>query len=381
MILKGLTWNKHWHADTLAALTQMYEMSHPDTQIQWEYSSLLEYEKALFSANINHYDMVLIKNLHMESIVSMGTLLPLESIMDKNELSDISIQAIGASYMAYHDGSHQYCLPQVVTSLVAAYRSDLLENSQLREPKTWNDVLELAKALPDYQKVAMALKPSNLYDIFRCMVGFTDVSHIYRDTVDKTLGFLEELVTYLNPQCFEMSMLDIYRKMSSGNEIVYVPMIIGNANYSKDGYRKYLIDFTNAPVYLEDQKPTSIFYGSGIGITRRSEQIDEAASFISYISSRTIQDTMIIDFDGHTIYEDMWLNKSNNQKVNHYFSQTYETQRNAISRRELTGNNRKWLMMGTVIWEYLRYRNAKRDSLVTELTHLLNDYENDVIWT
>lgn len=383
-ILKGLTWNNHWHTDTIAALSNLFEVNNPDSRIEWCYRSLDAYHSELFSANVNHYDIVLFKNLHMASIISTGILMPLEDIIHESTMNNLKKNAVGNSFKAYAQGGHQYGLPFTVTSLVGAYRADLMENLGMDVPKTWMDVLRFCKALPNKMRVMMSLKPWNLYDAFRCYIGGFHRGHaeafiIGETEVSEALAFFEELIHYIDPSGFHMSMLELYSRMSSVDDIVYTPMIIGNANYSKDGYRKNLIDFCDIPAHHE-QVTNGIFYSSGLGITIESKHKDMAADFLRMITSKEVQDHMIVDFDGHPLYKERWFNKENNQKTNRYFINTYESVNHAVNPSVIKGDDEKRLEIGTVIWHYLKSRKVNRPQLVKALTQLMNTYEKQIIW-
>ena len=49
---------------------------------------------------------------------------------------------------------------------VSAYRPDLLEAQNLQVPETWDEVFELAEALPEGMKIGLALNPTHSFCTF-----------------------------------------------------------------------------------------------------------------------------------------------------------------------------------------------------------------------
>lgn len=383
-VIKGLTWDKHWHTDTLAALTKLFEIANKDVQLIWDYRPLDEYTSELFGANINHYDLVLIKNRHMASVVPTGVLTQLRDYIPTEHCQLLKKEAIGRSYDAYQYNDKQYSFPFTVTSFVSAYRKDLMEQYNLTLPKTWQEVLELGRLLPKELGMTLSLRADNIYDIFRCIIGHFDddaylSGQIQASEIERALIVIEEILAFVGESALHMSMLEIYARMSASDHIVYVPMIVGNANYSKDGYRKNLIDFGDIPS-VTGYKTKSILYSSGLGIPTESVNKDMAAAFIRMVTSEEIQRSVIVDFDGHPLFKKHWSRKEGNRKTNHYFENTFDMVDNAVNLSELNGSKEEWRKIGEIIWDYLKNKKKSRSDLTKELVELMNAYEKEIVW-
>lgn len=384
--LKALAWENLWHSDTLTALSRLFELMHKDYQLEWSFMDLTCYNDEVFRNKLSGYDLLLMKNRHMATIGPMALLTTLEEVLETEIMEHHWQQIMGRGFSAFSYDGHQYGIPFTSTAFVCGSRKDLLDNLGLPLPNTWEEVINLGKALPEGKKIMLALKEANVFDIFRCILGHflpgegcCGKHGIKIGEVEQTLQLLEQLLVLTGPEALSMSMTDLYSEMSAGEAIVYTPMVIGNANYAKDGFRKHLIDFGDIPRYQE-VAASSIFFASGIGILRDSHQKAPAKAFLNMVLSKDVQRHMVVDFDGHPIYTQYWKDKSNNQKTNQYFNRVRETVNMAVNLSEHNGYAEEWRFISRLIWGYLKERRVTRQTFAGDLVRILNQYEETIEW-
>lgn len=133
--------------------------------------------------------------------------------------------------------------------MFSAYRPDIVK----RPPKTWEEVIELAKESRNW-KIAIPLDSVHSLCVFLTLLSNYGEHPLYHrnylaneDLMIKILQYLSNLIKYIHEDSLKMNPILALEKMSESDEIGYIPLIFGYVNYSIKQIKKKVIFFDNIP--------------------------------------------------------------------------------------------------------------------------------------
>ena len=80
---------------------------------------------------------------------------------------------------------------------MSAYRPDLLEAQNLQVPETWDEVFELAEALPEGMKIGLALNPTHSFCTFITLCAHISGKEYLEEAIGVDLSVGEEALSFL----------------------------------------------------------------------------------------------------------------------------------------------------------------------------------------
>src|SRR5699024_2783106 len=145
-------------------------------------------------------------------------------------------------------------------------------------PSTWEEVLQLAEK----GKVAAPGIPIDLLMNFYMFcqthgeTPFKLSDRLVSDQVaGKALESMTEFYSLLDKELFSANPIKVAELMSSTNKYSYCPFAYGYSNYSRQGYAKYPLRYTNIVNY--DNVPLrSTIGGTGLAVSSFSAHKEEA---------------------------------------------------------------------------------------------------------
>ena len=144
--LRGITWQHTRGYLPMVATAQRFSELHPDVQIRWEVRSLQAFADQSIAQLAEGFDLLVIDHPFCGRAARGDVLLPLDELLERPFLGEQKKNQVGASYDSYEYGGHLWALPIDTATPVSGSRIDLMEARNLQQPRTWTDVLELAKA-------------------------------------------------------------------------------------------------------------------------------------------------------------------------------------------------------------------------------------------
>src|SRR5699024_10761487 len=151
--------------------------------------------------------------------------------------------------------------------------------------------------------------------------------------------------------------------MSKTNEIVYIPLIFGYSNYSKEDIQRKIVTFTNIPSTLKEARG-SILGGVGMALSTQSKYKQEAVQFMKYVAGESCQCGTYIENDGQPAYRKDWKQKRSNQQTNHFYTNTLESIDLSYTRPRYNGYVIFQKRAGELIHSFLKENNKDAKSLI-----------------
>ena len=319
-----MTWDHVRGFDPMVATSKVFAKSHPGVSITWEKRSLQAFADRPVEDMADAYDLMVIDHPHVGEVSRSGLLYALDASAHANELGTLKAQSVGASHPSYAFDGHQWALAIDAATPVAAYRSDRLE----APPTDWPDVVALAKK----GQVGFALIPINALMTFMGLARNmgADVAEgpafMDREAGRDVLGLLGEIVALVDPRCLTLDPIGIYEWMGrTADGPSYSPFGYGYTNYSRDGYCRFPLTFTDAPGVDGSGPRGTVIGGTGIAVSATSPHRDLAADYAFWIAGAECQSGLFFDAGGQPGNAVAWESDHCNAASRNFFRNTRAT--------------------------------------------------------
>ncbi|PKQ64841.1 hypothetical protein BZG02_03035 [Labilibaculum filiforme] len=336
--LKGIAWDHPRGYEPLIAASKEFSKRNPNVNIKWDIRSLKEFGDMPIEDLIGKYDFITIDHPYMGQADANNLLLNLKDKISKDVLDMHAKESVGASYQTYNFKNNLYALPVDAAALVAAYRKDLLaELGCSGLPKSREELFAYYKTLPSRKSVAWALCPTDFWCVFLTICAQDGGRDFIKDyTLNKTVGVnalneIKKHLDFIHPESMNWNPIQILDRMGEGNEIVYSPYLFGYTNYSRKGYSKNLVHFTNSPVNPK-QEISTIMGGVGLAISANCKEVKTAVDFVSFVADAKIQKGIYTKEGGQPGNLVAWTSKENNELCSDFFTNTMKTMKDAYIR-------------------------------------------------
>ncbi|ACP34827.1 extracellular solute-binding protein family 1 [Sulfolobus islandicus L.S.2.15] len=366
--LYGITWDDPRGYDSLVYISQKYK----DFSIQWDKRSLYDFTVYPLDKLAKSYDLVVVDYPSAGDIAESKMYVPIDEVLSKKELEFIQRISIGKTYESYLYNGHLWALPIDAATQVSAYREDIFRKLSLRVPKTWRQVIKLKC------KIGMPLSPIHAHSSFitMCANYFLDPFFIKLNQYDmKKIYTILDIMKFISDKCGELCLksdpIKLLNYMAEGEEICYIPLTYGYYNYSRDNYRKNVINYANIPSF------TKIPYGStlggaGLAISTRNKYIEETINFIKWLYEFDVQ-KMYWQHYGQPADIRIWINEELNRATRNSYINTIYTISLSYVRPNFPGFVKLHEESGKILVDFLMGR-INRDETIKELLNLNISY-------
>lgn len=375
--LRGMAWDHPRGIDPLRAAADNFTPAHEEpVQIEWDARPLQQFEDTPIDELGRRYDLITIDHpLIGDACRPRPALLDLTSLVAENVLSDARRQSLGPSFASYHWDGHQYALPVDAAAQISAYRPDLLG---LRPPRTWDELTALVTGLPNGRSIALAANPTHLYATWLSLCHQSAPDRALRpdgrpqwwsdDGVDSEVGqaalvALYRLLDLCSADSLSMDPIRLLDRMSSGDQIVYSPLVFGYCTYGRDTVR-HRLRFAGPP--STDGRPVgTVLGGVGLAISARSQHPEAAARFLERVVAGSYQRTEYVINGGQPAHSDTWHDALANDLTNDFFRSTSDTVQRSFLRPRLAGYPAFQVNAGRLLHEAASHRTPPSDVLRT----------------
>lgn len=328
--LKGIAWDHPRGYEPLIAVSKEYENHHPYVTIKWDVRSLKEFGDMPIEHLIERYDLITIDHPYMGQADKNGLLLSLEAHLSEDEICNLETQTLGGCFEVYSYNQHLYALPIDAAALVTAYRKDKMKEAGLSLPNDREELKYFYGKIPTGYSVAWALCPTDIWCTFLSLCAQNAGSGFIKSrkiNVKVGVSVLDELkyhIEFSHPNSMYWNPIQILDRMGADEDIIYSPYLFGYTNYSRSGYTKNLLHFTNSPIGSQENIST-VLGGVGLAVSLRCKNPVDAASFVKYIASAEIQKGIFTRSGGQPANKLAWQSMENNQLCNNFFCDTIST--------------------------------------------------------
>ena len=322
IILKGITWGHSRGITPLLAYAQRFSELYPQVEVQWKKRTLQEFADFPIEQLTAHYDLLIIDHPWVGCAAATNCVLPLERYLSEAYLKEQQKNSVGGSHQSYRYNGHQWALAIDAATPVASYRADLLQKHRVAVPTTWEEVLALAKD----GKVAVPAIPIDLLMNFYtfCLAHGKEPFQNDEEVIDSETGLqalhsMQEFYSLVNKKMFGYNPIAVAEAMTKGDEFWYCPFAYGYSNYSRKGYAKHLLQYTDV-VSFNGEKLRTTVGGTGLAVSAYSQHKEWALRFAKEIVSPEVQATFYVQHGGQPGHLSAWKDEAANQLCSNYFT-------------------------------------------------------------
>lgn len=360
--LKGITWGHTRGFVPMVATAQRYEELHPEVEIVWTKRTLQEFADKSVTDLAKEYDLLVIDHPWTGHAAAEGMLAPFDDYLSADFLHDQQANSAGKSYESYNFLGKQWALATDAATPVAASRPDLLKALGVALPRTFEEVLALAKA----GRVGFSLLPidslMHFYG-FCCSLGEEPCQHdekIISEAVGvQVLKLFKSLADELDAEFYEKNPFKVFEEMTQRDEIAYCPFAYGYSNYARTGYARKVLHFHDL-VSLNGAPMISTLGGAGLAVSSQGRHITVGMDYARFVASPEIQATLYVENGGQPGHLDAWKNEQVNAATASYFSNTLPALERAYLRPRYDGHLYFQDHAGDIVVEYLRAGGDER---------------------
>jgi len=149
---------------------------------------------------------------------------------------------------------------------------------------------------------------------------------------------IKEHLKYVHPESLHWNPIQVLDHMAANADIIYAPFLFGYTNYSREGYAKHIVNFSNSPINSKHDVST-ILGGVGLAISAKCKHPELATTYVDYVASAEIQTTTFTENGGQPGNLLAWQNKDNNRLCSNFFDDTIKTMQKAYVRPRHQGWN------------------------------------------
>lgn len=335
IVLNGITWGHSRGITPLLALSQRYSELHPGIEIRWKKRTLQEFADFPIEKLTPDYDLLIIDHPWVGCAAATNCVLPLNNYLPAEYLEDQVNHSVGQSHDSYRYEGKQWALAIDAATPAASYRKDLLPAL----PKTWEDVLELAKA----GKVAVPAIPIDLLMNFYtfCIAQGKEPFATGDEVIDETTGvkainYMKELWNLVDRKMFTCNPIAVAERMSTTDDYWYCPFAYGYSNYSRTGYAKKLLHYADVVTFNGNKLRTTIG-GTGLSVSAFSQHTETALDFAAWVVSGECQRTMYVQHGGQPGHRTAWEDEEANRMTHDYFRNVLPVMDNGYVRPRYNG--------------------------------------------
>jgi multiple sugar transport system substrate-binding protein len=335
IVLNGITWGHSRGITPLLAVSQRYAELHPGVEIRWSKRSLQEFADFPIEELTKEYDLLIIDHPWVGCADATNCVLPLDEYLSSDYLGDQQSNSVGRSHESYYYNNHQWALAIDAATPAASYRKDLLKDL----PQTWKDVLDLAKE----GNVAVPAIPIDLLMNFYtfCIAHGAEPFQSDEVMVDEATGIsaietMKELYALVDRKMFNCNPIAVAEMMSTTNNYLYCPFAYGYSNYSRKGYARQVLHYTDV-VSFNGKKLRTTIGGTGISVSAFTKHKEQAIDFAAMVSSGSCQRTLYVQHGGQPGHRSAWTDATANQLTNYFFTQLLPVMDNGYMRPRYNG--------------------------------------------
>jgi len=378
--LKGITWGHTRGFVPMVATAQRYEELHPEIEIVWTKRTLQEFADKSVTDLAKEYDLLVIDHPWTGHAAAQKMVIPFDDFLPAAFLADQEENSVGQSYASYNFEGKQWALPIDAATPVAASRPDLLKELGAELPRTFEDLLALAKK----ERVGFSLLPIDVlmsFYMFCCSWGEApcqnDEEVVSEETGVAVLKLFKSLTDHIDTRFYEKNPFKVFEDMTQQDEIAYCPFAYGYSNYSRAGYARKLLHFHDLVALRAGDEPMiSTLGGAGLAVSSQGKHIDVAVDYARFVASPEIQETLYVENGGQPGHLRAWENTQVNVATADYFKNTLPTLQRAYLRPRYDGHLYFQDHAGDVVVNYLK-NGGDEHAVLSELNHM---YRNSLMW-
>jgi multiple sugar transport system substrate-binding protein len=325
--LRGVTWDHVRGWGGLRAAADEYRRTHPDVEIVWEARSLQAFADQPIE-ELEGFDLIVLDHPSIGTAVARGSLLPLDDHLPPAVLEDQASSSVGRSAESYVWEGRRWALTIDAAAQVALASEDLLAGVGAEVPRTWEEVLALARTLRGAGlSIAMPAIPVDAICAFLGIAAAvagepmgTEERFLDRDAARTALEILEEVLALAAPESLGWNPPTVHALMSGDDRIAYCPLAFGYVTFAVTRPDGRALAFAPGPAV--NGTPSGTLGGAGLAISARSAAPAAAADHAAFVASASVQRGVYLRGGGQPGHRSVWTSSDSDAAVNGFFSRT-----------------------------------------------------------
>jgi multiple sugar transport system substrate-binding protein len=147
---------------------------------------------------------------------------------------------------------------------------------------------------------------------------------------------MRELYSLVDKKMFECNPIAVAELMTTTDDYWYCPFAYCYSNYSRKGYAKHLLHYTDVVSY-DDIKLKTTIGGTGLSVSAFTKHKEVALDFASLVASPGNQETFYVQHGGQPGHRSAWLNNEANILTNNFFTNLLPVIENGYMRPRYNG--------------------------------------------
>jgi multiple sugar transport system substrate-binding protein len=331
--LTGISWDHTRGFLPKVATAQRFHELHPHVEIAWQKRSLQEFADYSLAALARDFDLLVIDHPSIGEGARQGHLRSLSGLIPESFLEDQADNSVGASNASYVYDGKQWALAVDAATPTASWRPDVLHRNRLSVPRTWEELLDLARA----GFVAIPGIPVDcLMNLYMLWIDEGEEPFLTTDGMghpDVGIGALEALkalVEACGPENLQRNPIGTYEVMCARDDIAYCPFAYSYSNYARPGYARVPLEFGGLVTRRKQLRST--LGGAGLAISARCRHPEIAAEYATFMACASSQRGIYLSSGGQPGHRAAWEDDEANRQTGGFFRKTRSTMEQAYLR-------------------------------------------------
>jgi multiple sugar transport system substrate-binding protein len=375
IVLNGITWNHSRGLMPLLAASQRFHELNPHIQINWTKRTLQQFADFPIEKLTHAYDLLIIDYPWSGCAAATNCVLPLDKYLTEEFLQNQLENTVGGSHLSYNYNKHQWALAIDAATPAASYRKDIFEKNNQSVPQTWDEVLSLAKE----NKVAVPAIPIDLLMNFYtfCIAEGKHPFASKQKVIDEETGLnaltaMKQFYSLVDKSMFTKNPIAVAEVMSNQDNYWYCPFAYCYSNYSRKGYSKNILHYSDVVLYNNKKLITTIG-GTGLAVSAFSNYTKEAVQFAEFVLSPQCQSNLYVQNGGQPGHLKAWLNNDANYITNNFFKNVLPAMQSGYVRPRYNGYLHFQDNAGDYIHSYLKGENDNPEKVLIALNKLYQE--------
>ncbi len=366
--LRGITWNHSRALPPLVAAAQRFEELHPGLNIHWEKRSLHEFGHAGLSPLCRENDVLVIDHPMLGAAIKAGLFLDLRPLLPAGYVEGLRANSVGLSFLSYELEGQLLAVPIDAATPTASYRPDLLSRRGGDLPRTWAEVLDLART-------GQVVMPGFHADVFLNFLALcaspgsaipASPEHLVEPEAGlRALEQLRELACLMPAAIYDWNPIALYETLAARDYYAYCPFAYCYSNYARPGFGAHVVRFANTVALGEGKPLRTVLGGTGLAISAHCRGVNAALSYLMYVAGEDCQRTLYGLSGGQPAHRQAWRDDTLNRVTNGFFRDTLACLDAAIMRPRYDGYIGLQGHAGRPIVSFLREGGTAQTALAT----------------
>lgn len=364
--LRGITWDHTRGYLPLVATAQRYSELHPEIAIAWQKRSLQQFADQSLAGLVEQFDLLVIDHPSIGMAAENTLLAPLDEHLPRAFLDEQAAASVGRSHRSYSFRGHHWALAIDAAAPVSGWRPDLLARAGATVPRTWAELLDLARrGLVAFPGIPI----DSLMHFFMMCIGLGEAPFAQPDRVVsedigvEALEMLRSLAALVSPECARRNPIRTWEHLAAGDSVCFCPFAYGYSNYARAAYANHPLEVGGLIAIDDLHGCRSTLGGAGLAVSSRSRHINEAVEYCRFVAGPECQRGLYFTSGGQPGHRSAWLDPETNRVSHDFFRKTLPTLDEAWLRPRWNGYLDFQERAGEIVYRFLWSGGIARDEI------------------